>query len=97
MTHLDNELKSLMLGVRDYQRQVSDILRDKVIEIISDFNDQPHGRSKPSLKGKRYKVKSAHIDASQDGEIHLFCDGLFCLPALWRDAIIVSDRSLTKV
>jgi len=90
---MDEQLKKILRGIVEYDGLISDMLKGKTVEIVSNFNDQPHGRSKPSLKGKRFTVKSAYTEARHEGEIHLQCDGLWCFPQLWRDAVLVKPDS----
>ena len=86
------EMRNLVSGMVECNKTISERLKGCTIEIVSNFNDQPHGRSKPSLKGKRYKVKGAAADLECGGRIVLWCEGLWCLPTLVRDAVIVEDR-----
>lgn len=86
---MDEQLKKLLRGIVEYDKIIGELLKGKTVEIISNFNDQPIGRSKPSLKGKRYKVTYAISKVDQGGEIHLQCEGLWCWPQLWKDAVIV--------
>ena len=90
---MDKQLKKLLRGIVEYEGLIEDMLKGKTVEIVSNFNDQPHGRSKPSLKGKRFAIKSAHIETRHGGEIHVQCEGLWCFPQLWRDAVLVQPDS----
>lgn len=91
---MDEQLKKILRGMVEYNGIINDMLKGKTVEIISDFNDQPIGRSKPSLKGKRYKIRHASADHMiMEGEIHLWCVGLQCLPKLWKDAVLVADSA----
>lgn len=90
MTDLNTDLRALLATAVRLEADINRALAGKSVEITSNFNDQPHGRSKPSLKGKRFIVKFAHMETRKEGEIHLSCEGLWCFPQLWRDAEIVT-------
>ncbi len=56
----------------DYCKQIKNIetlvrkdVIDKEVKIISNYNGQPYGSSKPSLKGKVFKIKDIIIDDKQ--------------------------------
>lgn len=33
--------------------------------VTSEYNGQPHGRSRPSMKGRKFMIEDAHEDAGQ--------------------------------
>ena len=49
-------------------------VKDRRVKVTSDFNGQPHGRSKKSLKGEMFTVKRGFFD-SFNGPC-LFLDGI---------------------
>ena len=90
---MGEQLKILLRDIAYRDGLISDMLKGQTVEIVSNFNDQPHGRSKPSLKGKRFIVKGAYVETRHEGEIHVQCEGLWCFPQLWRDAVLVKPDS----
>lgn len=46
----------------ELQRRLIDLVKNRFVEVKSDWNGQPFGNSRPSLKGKRFKVESADLD-----------------------------------
>jgi hypothetical protein len=88
ISNQNEALKRYIANAFRCETYVNNILRERTVEIVSDFNDQPFGRSKKSLKGKRFKVKSACLSLSE-GEIHLWLDGCQCAAVLWTDARLI--------
>lgn len=67
MSNSDHMLHAELLARIASQKQADDELWDmcvgRTVRIISDYNGQPFGKSKPNLKGREFKVKAAFFHA----------------------------------
>lgn len=86
--HLRIELAALLGQAVEIEVAVNNLLKGRRVEVISDFNDQPHGRSRPSLKGKQYTIRSADMDTGWSS-INLWLDGCQCATMLWTDVVLL--------
>ncbi|KKK88912.1 hypothetical protein LCGC14_2738380 [marine sediment metagenome] len=68
-------LNALQNQVLDVHNTAQAMMIGKQVKILSDFNGQPYGRSKKSLKGKTFFVISVEIDRFQ---IWLFLKDMRC-------------------
>jgi len=50
-------------------------LKGRRVRIVSDFNDQPYGRSRPSLKGKVTTISHVCVESSHSC---FFLEGYLC-------------------
>lgn len=75
------------------ERNITALLVGRTVEVISNFNDQQFGRSKPSLKGKRFTVHHAFVD---DGGVTVWLEGCHCGAGLWEDVILVDQSGVGK-
>ena len=57
---------------KEFDRRCNDMFTGRTVEIISNYNGQICGRSRPSLKGKRFKVTSAIVDIEG---VYVFIEG----------------------
>jgi hypothetical protein len=86
--YLERVIRRNITLFSDAERAIRALLKRRTVEIVSDFNDQPFGRSKKSLKGKRFTV----IDAfPEQGGVTVWLEGLRCGARLWEDAVLVDD------
>lgn len=74
------------------ERCIGALLKQRTVEVISNFNDQQFGRSRPSLKGKRFTINGAFVE---DGGVTVFLDGLRCGARLGADVALVDTASDT--
>ena len=86
--NLDDLIREDLAMVISNEQAIGEIMRGRTVEVISDFNDQPYGRSKPSLKGKRYEVLSAFVE---QGGVTVWLSGLRCGARLWEDVVLIDD------
>lgn len=58
-------------------RNINDMLAGRRVRITSDYNGQPYGSSRPSLRGKEYCVRAAFFsgEGGYRPEITLWLDG----------------------
>ncbi len=62
----------------------------KSVKILSDWNGQVHGSSKPSLKGKVFKIMNTHIDFD---DVTFFLEGYEC----GHSGVGIDDVEFVKV
>lgn len=55
-------------------RKAREFAEGRTVKIISDYNGQPYGHSKPSMKGQTFKVKNVEITSGGGGGVY-FWDG----------------------
>ena len=53
-------------AIKLHSESIRKALEGKRYKIISDFNGQPYGHSKPSLKGKVFVVRGVVVDEYED-------------------------------
>jgi hypothetical protein len=60
---MNNELRQLFSDASEHannriklNQRIEDAYKGKMVRILSDFNGQPYGRSRPNLKGRIFKV-----------------------------------------
>lgn len=56
------ELKKLKLNAEILQLSADALVMGRSVRILSDYNGQPYGTSKPSLRGETRIVERVHID-----------------------------------
>jgi hypothetical protein len=78
---------------RHAERSITALLVGRTVEVISNFNDQQYGRSKPTLKGKRFTVHNAFVD---DGHVTVWLEGCHCGARLWEDVVLVDQSGSGK-
>lgn len=87
-----NELAdNIHIAARNLSLEAHRKLRGTFVEIRSDYNGQPYGRSRPSLRGKQCKIRSAFTD--EDG-LHIFIEGHRL--SLHRDAVRFLETEVNK-
>jgi hypothetical protein len=62
-SEIQRECKVYAEKIKVIRDKVSEMLIGRQARIISNFNGQPYGTSKPSLKGKVITVKAISIDS----------------------------------
>jgi hypothetical protein len=62
MKDIKVELARLRQGVKTLSQMADLLVMDKQVRILSDYNGQPYGRSRCSLRGQIMTVERAHID-----------------------------------
>lgn len=95
MNNIDSITRALKAQVHIAHRAqaaVNSLLQFRTVEVISDFNDQPYGRSKKSLKGQHFMVQTVILEL-HDKEIHLLLKGCTCGVVLWQDVKLVEEKS----
>ena len=76
---------------KESERCIQSLLKRRTVEVISDFNDQQYGRSKKSLKGKRFKVHHSFVEC---GQVTVWLEGCRCGALLWVDVVLVDDATV---
>lgn len=69
------EIDRLLEQIGIHKSVIHRMLRGKTATITSDYNGQPHGSSRPSMKGKEMRIGSVHID---NDEVHVRPSGQRC-------------------
>jgi hypothetical protein len=96
MLQIDNEMSDVLKQVIDSnvklivdaERSIKALLKRRTVEIISNFNDQLYGKSKKSLKGRRFIVDDSSVD---QGRVTVFMEGVRCGAWLWEDVVLVEN------
>lgn len=83
---LEDFLRTKLASASAASNLVWMVLKGRTVEVISDFNDQQFGRSKKSLKGKRFEITNAFTDG---GEIVVWLKGCDCGAELWKDVKLI--------
>jgi hypothetical protein len=60
---IKSELKRLKLDAEILQLKADALVIGRPVRILSDYNGQPYGRSKRSLKGETRTAERLHIDS----------------------------------
>lgn len=56
------ELLRILTEAKALQLRLDTLVAGRKVKVISDFNGQPYGRSRRSLRGQTLTVERAHID-----------------------------------
>jgi len=79
-TEIKNMAYSITTKIKKANDQIRDLLIGKKAKIVSDFNGQPFGHSKNSLKGMTFTVKDVTVGSDcvhlWDGNYDHCCIGL---------------------
>lgn len=59
---LRNQLQDLNQVAISLEDKAGKLAKGKWVEVTSDFNGQPFGRSKKSLRGKQFQVRTVILD-----------------------------------
>jgi len=63
--NIKDHIKVFQKDVDCARIKARDLLLNKEVRITSNFNGQPHGHSRPSLKGKVFSIKNVHLEGWQ--------------------------------
>jgi len=72
MNSLKKYVQTRCSKIEQLQKEIGDKFEGRSVRILSNYNAQPYGNSKPSLKGKVFKITSAHIDSR---DCYFFLEG----------------------
>lgn len=61
------QLQILINKAKDLQNKAEVLVKGKRVKIVSNYNGQDYGRSKPALTGQIFEVTSIHIDGLHRG------------------------------
>lgn len=61
-SEITRELKTAVLKIAKINQDAKELIQGREMKILSDYNGQPYGSSKPSLKGKIFRVESVSIE-----------------------------------
>lgn len=64
------EIRALMATIRQAQQGAALLLRGRKVRIVSDYNGQPYGHSRPSMRGRLGEIVLVHM-TGEDCEVWL--------------------------
>lgn len=59
---MKTQLENFLVEAKAAHERLNALVKDKQVRIVSNYNGQPFGRSKRSLRGEIMTVTGAHID-----------------------------------
>lgn len=75
--NVDKQMKQRMLAAKqkafEMELELNTLVSGRPVKILSDWNGQPYGRSRRSMKGREMTVERAHVDAHWG--VYLFLRG----------------------
>lgn len=69
------EVNKRIEAIRVLKGEIDFMLKDQNAKIVSNYNGQPHGRSKPKMTGEVRRITSVYLSEYMGPKISIFLEG----------------------